>query len=103
MTKFWPTRRKLKNPVINLGIIFETQLICTSYSVSKSCLTLCDPMDCNPPGFSVRGIFQARILEWFAIFFSIYTFYFLIFVPPFIMLPKIWLLSSSIIGTKRGS
>ena len=31
-----------------------------------SCLTLCDPMDCNPPGSSVHGILQARILEWVA-------------------------------------
>ena len=30
----------------------------------QSCLTLCDPMDCSPPGFSVPGILQARILEW---------------------------------------
>ena len=33
----------------------------------KSCLTLCDPMDCSQPGYSVQGIFQARILEWVAI------------------------------------
>ena len=39
-------------------------------SVCKSCLTLCDPMDCSPQGFSVHGIFQARILEWVAISFS---------------------------------
>ena len=32
--------------------------------VAQSCLTLCDPMDCSLPGFSVDGIFQARILEW---------------------------------------
>ena len=32
--------------------------------------TLCDPMDCNPPGFSVHEIFQARILEWVPISFS---------------------------------
>ena len=31
--------------------------------VAQSCLTLCDPMDCSPPGFSVCGILQARILE----------------------------------------
>ena len=31
------------------------------------CLTLCDPMDCSPPGFSVHGILQARILEWGAV------------------------------------
>ena len=30
----------------------------------QSCLTLCDPMDCSPPGSSVHGILQARILEW---------------------------------------
>ena len=35
-----------------------------------SCLTLCDPMDYSLPGFSLLGIFQARILEWVAISFS---------------------------------
>ena len=34
------------------------------------CPALCDPMDCSTPGSSVRGIFQARILEWVAISFS---------------------------------
>ena len=39
--------------------------------VVQSCLTLCDPMDCNSPGFfSVHGILQARILEWVTISFS---------------------------------
>ena len=38
--------------------------------VAQSCLTLCDPMDCSPPGSSIRGIFQARVLEWVAISFS---------------------------------
>ena len=33
-------------------------------------LTFCDPLDCSPPGFSIHGISQARILEWFAISFS---------------------------------
>ena len=32
----------------------------------QSCLTLCDPMDCSPPGSSVHGILQTRILEWVA-------------------------------------
>ena len=36
----------------------------------QSCLTLCNPMHCNPPGSSVHGILQARILEWVAISFS---------------------------------
>ena len=35
--------------------------------VAQSCLTLSDPMDCSPPGPSVHGIFQARVLEWGAI------------------------------------
>ena len=37
----------------------------------QSCPTLCDPMDCSLPGSSVRGIFQARVLEWGAIAFSV--------------------------------
>ena len=36
-------------------------------AVAQSCLTLCNPMDCSPPGSSARGIFQARILGWVAI------------------------------------
>ena len=35
--------------------------------VTQSCLTLCDPVDCSPLGSSVRGIIQARILEWVAV------------------------------------
>ena len=36
----------------------------------QSCPTLCDPMDGSPPGSTVPGILQARILEWIAISFS---------------------------------
>ena len=38
--------------------------------VAQSCPTLSDPMDCSPPGSSMHGIFQARVLEWGAIAFS---------------------------------
>ena len=38
--------------------------------VTQSCLIPSDPMDCSPPGSSVHGIFQARVLEWGAIAFS---------------------------------
>ena len=38
--------------------------------VAKSCRTLCDPVDCSPPGSSVRGILQARKPEWAVIPFS---------------------------------
>ena len=40
------------------------------HSLTESYLTLCDPMDYSPPGFSGHGISQARILEWVAIPFS---------------------------------
>ena len=42
-------------------------LLPSGREVTQSCLTLCDPMDCSLPGFSVHGIFQARVLEWVAI------------------------------------
>ena len=32
--------------------------------VAQSCLTLSDPIDCSPPGPSIHGIFQSRVLEW---------------------------------------
>ena len=37
--------------------------------VAQSCPTLSDPMDCSPPGSSIHGIFQARVLEWVALAF----------------------------------
>ena len=39
--------------------------------VAQSCPTLSDPMDCSLPGSSIHGIFQARVLEWVAIAFSV--------------------------------
>ena len=41
----------------------------------QSCPTLCDPMDCSPPGSSVHGIFQARTVEWGAIAFYSHLFF----------------------------
>ena len=38
--------------------------VCVCGLVTQLCLTLCNPMDSSPPGFSVHGILQARILEW---------------------------------------
>ena len=49
--------------------------------VAQSSLTLCDPMDCSPPGSPAHGISQARVLEWVAIAFSdIYSVYVCIYV-----------------------
>ena len=43
-----------------------SRAVCVQAQSLQSCLTLCDPMDCSPPGSSVHGILQARILEWVA-------------------------------------
>ena len=40
---------------------------CVHAKSLQSCLTLCDPIGCSPPGSSVQGILQARILEWVAV------------------------------------
>ena len=45
--------------------------------VAQSGLTLSDPMDCSLPGSSIHGIFQARVLEWGAIAFSVSVDFFL--------------------------
>ena len=52
------------------SILLELQSVCVSHSVTQSCPTLRDPMDCSLPGSSVHGILQARTLEWVAISFS---------------------------------
>ena len=46
------------------------QLNYSESEVAQSCPTLCDPMDCSLQGFSIHGIFQARIVEWVTISFS---------------------------------
>ena len=50
-------------PTINAHLESESE-------ITHSCPTLCDPMGCSLPGFSVHAIFQARVLEWVAISFS---------------------------------
>ena len=52
------------------GFLLSVQEKARVCSVAESYPTLCDPMDCNPPGSSVHGISQARILEWIALSFS---------------------------------
>ena len=52
------------------NIIFITSSFAAAAKSLQSCPTLCDPMDCILPGFSIHGILQARTLEWVAISFS---------------------------------
>ena len=69
-----PTRlpRPWDSPGKNTGVGCHFLLQCmkgkSESEVAQSCLTLREPMDCSPPGSSVHGIFQARVLEWGAIF-----------------------------------
>ena len=46
---------------------YHKATMCVCVLLTQSCPALCNPMDCNPPGSSVHGIFQARTLEWVAI------------------------------------
>ena len=62
------TSRKLEN--ISIVKYFFFFFVSLSWELAQSCPTLCDPLDCSLPGFSVHGIFQARVLEWVAISFS---------------------------------
>ena len=59
------------NSIFSMFQIYNVY-ICTSewVKIAQSCLTFCSSMDCSPPGSSVLGILQARILEWVAVPFS---------------------------------
>ena len=71
-----PTRlpRPWDSPGKNTGVGCHCLLQCmkvkSESEVAQSCPTLHDPVDCSPPGSSIHGIFQARVLEWGAIAFS---------------------------------
>ena len=60
-----------KNTGVACHFLLQCMKVKSQSEVAQSCLTLCDPMDCSPPGSSVHGIFQARVLEWGAVVFSI--------------------------------
>ena len=60
-----------KNNGVGCHFLLQCMKVKSESEVAQSCLTLSDPMDCRLPGSSVHRIFQARILEWGAIAFSI--------------------------------
>ena len=59
-----------KNTAVGCHFLLQCMKVKSESEVAQSCLTLSDPMDCNLPGSSIHGIFQARVLEWVAIAFS---------------------------------
>ena len=50
--------------------LLQCMTVKSESEVTQSCPTFSDPMDCSPPGSSIHGIFQARVLEWGAIAFA---------------------------------
>ena len=74
--RWQPTRlhRPWDSPGKNTGVgchfLLQRMKVKSESEVAQSCATLSGPMDCSPPGSSVHGIFQARVLEWGAIAFS---------------------------------
>ena len=60
-----------KNTGVACHFLRQFMKVKSESEVAQSCLTLRNPMDCSLPGSSVHGIFQARVLEWVAIAFSL--------------------------------
>ena len=60
-----------KNTGVGCHFLLQCMKVKSEREVAQSCLTLSDPVDSSLPGSSVHGIFQARVLEWGAIAFSI--------------------------------
>jgi len=59
-----------KNTGVDCHFLLQSMKVKSESEVAQSCSTLCNPMDCSPPGSPIPGIFQARVLEWVAISFS---------------------------------
>ena len=60
-----------KNTGVGCHFLLQCMKVKRESEITQSCPTLSDPMDCSLPGSSAHGIFQARVLEWGAITFSI--------------------------------
>ena len=78
----WPHRRQLtrlprpwdspgKNTGVGCHFLLQCRKVKIDSEVAQSCPTLSNVMDCSLPGSSIHGIFQARVLEWVSIAFSV--------------------------------
>ena len=85
----WGSSFNGKNKIKMFFTFAEANYYYYFFEVAQSCLTLCNPMDCSPPDSSIHGIFQARVLEWVAIFFSRTS-----------SRPRAWTLVSRIVGRR---
>ena len=59
-----------KNTGVGCHFLLQCMKVKSESEVAQSCPTLSDAMDCSPPGSSIHGIFQARVLEWGVIAFQ---------------------------------
>ena len=74
-----------KNTGVDCHFLLQCMKVKSESEVAQSCPTPSDAMDCSLPGSSVHGIFQARVLEWGAIAFSV--------LPPYLIVKEdLWLL-----------
>ena len=73
-----------KNTGVGCHLLLQCMTVKSESEVAQSCPTRSDPTDCSLPGSSVHGIFQARVLEWGAIAFSVYLCIY--FILPFAFL-----------------
>ena len=83
-----------KNTRVGCHFLLQCMKVKSESEVAQSCPTLSDPIDCSPPGSSIHGIFQARVLEWGAIAFSgspLYTSIFFFLSPTSIFLISQWI------------
>ena len=62
-----------KSTGVGCYFLLQCMKVKSESEIAQLCPTLSDPMDCSPPGPSILGIFQARVLEWGAIAFSDYS------------------------------
>ena len=60
-----------KNTGVGCHFLLQCMKVKSESEVAQSCPTLSDPMDCSLSGFSIHGVFQAGVLEWGAIAFSV--------------------------------
>ena len=63
-----------KNTGVGCHFLLQYMKVKSESEVAQSCPTLSDSMDCSLPGSSIHGIFQAKVLEWGAIAFSVRTY-----------------------------
>ena len=83
-----PWNSRGKNTGVGCHFLLQCMKVKSESEVVQSCPTLSDPNDCSLPGSAVRGIFQARVLEWGAIAFSKYFYNLCVFIGILYLFPS---------------